>query len=151
MIEKHACAVDADGYYKTIVLMMPQEVYPPAAGEPGEEPPAPETRWVIDSYTLQEGESLVELTDTVRLPAWRPNAGEPGLIRPQWDGTAWVEGGTAEEIAAWEAGHPAPPPPGPTEAQALGQMITDEQLERIAQGQEYTDLELAVLGGTSHV
>ena len=32
-----------------------------------------------------------------------------------------------------------------TEAQALGQQITDEQLERIEMGQAYTDLELALL------
>ena len=47
---------------------------------------------------------------------------------------------------------PAPEPSPPTELQELGQQITDEQLERIAMGQEFTDLELAILqGGTSHV
>lgn len=46
---------------------------------------------------------------------------------------------------------PAPAPDTPTEAQRLGQQITDEQLARIAMGQQYTELELAILGGTSHV
>lgn len=32
-----------------------------------------------------------------------------------------------------------------TEAQTLGQQITDEQLERIEMGQAYTDLELAMI------
>lgn len=47
---------------------------------------------------------------------------------------------------------PPPPPETWTETQALGQQVTGEQLERIAMGQAYTDLELAILqGGTSHV
>lgn len=136
MIEKHACVVDADGHYETFVLILP------VLDENGQEVEE------IQNYQLKEGEATVDAMP----PAWRPRAGAPGLVRPRWcnDTASWVEGAAAEEIAAWEAEHPAPPP-GPTEAQALGQMVTDEQLERIAQGQEYTDLELAILGGTSHV
>ena len=46
---------------------------------------------------------------------------------------------------------PEPEPEPPTEAQLLGQQITEEQLERIEMGQAYTELELAILGGTQHV
>ncbi|MBM6888558.1 hypothetical protein H6B69_22635, partial [Pseudoflavonifractor phocaeensis] len=60
----------------------------------------------IQHYEMLEGEMLV---DTVP-PTMRPYAGAAGFIRPKWDAaaSAWVEGATEEEVAAWEAEHPAP-------------------------------------------
>lgn len=45
-------------------------------------------------------------------PNLREHAGDDGLVKPVWDYGAedWAEGATAEEIAAWELEHPAPPP-----------------------------------------
>lgn len=138
---KHSCVIDAEKCYKTRVLVLL---------EPDLE--TSQIRENIQYYTLQDGETLVDTEP----PTMRPYAGAVGLMRPRWseDTSAWVEAATAKEITVWEAEHPAPQPPqppGPTQEQELGQMITDEQLERISQGQEYTDLELTILGGTSHV
>ena len=46
----------------------------------------------------------------VSQPLKRLHAGGAGFVRPRWDedAAAWVEGATAEELAAWEAAHPAP-------------------------------------------
>lgn len=60
-----------------------------------------------------------------------------------------IEGGELVDILPLPRPEPTPAPP--TEAQLLGQQITDEQLARIEMGQAYTDLELAILGGTQHV
>ncbi|WP_051131808.1 DUF4376 domain-containing protein [Oscillibacter ruminantium] len=87
---KHCCVIDADGYYQTFVrVLLPEDAVPQVQG-----------------YILQNGESLL---DTVA-PTNPPYAGAIGLVRPKWDdpSNAWVEGATAEEIAAWEAEHPAP-------------------------------------------
>ena len=60
----------------------------------------------IQHYTLQDGEQLVDTTP----PTMRPYTGVEGLVMPRWDAaaSAWVEGATEEEVAAWEAEHPAP-------------------------------------------
>lgn len=62
----------------------------------------------VESYTPQEGESLV---DTLP-PAMRPYAGAAGFVRPVWDdaGSAWAEAATADELSAWELEHPSPVP-----------------------------------------
>ena len=46
----------------------------------------------------------------VSQPLKRLHAGGAGFVKPRWDEdtAAWVEGATAEELAAWEAKHPAP-------------------------------------------
>lgn len=62
-------------------------------------------------------------------------------------GQGWVYDPESETFSV----PPVPVSDTPTEAQRLGQQITDEQLARIAMGQQYTELELAILGGTSHV
>lgn len=62
----------------------------------------------IQDYTLGEGESLVLVTEECKQPTTKVYVGTPGYIRPRWNGTAWVEGATAEEIAVWEAENPAP-------------------------------------------
>lgn len=98
---KHSCIIDAEGNYKTLVLVILEE------GEEGE------TKEAIQYYTLQEGESLVDTAP----PVMRPYAGAAGFISPKWDTdtSAWVEAASAEEIAVWEAEHPAPEVPEPSE------------------------------------
>ena len=61
----------------------------------------------IVGYTLQAGEVLVG-SDTT--PDRKQHAGGAGFVKPRWDedAAAWIEGATAEELAAWEAEHPAP-------------------------------------------
>ena len=68
----------------------------------------------IDSYRLQPGETLLDA------PA------PEGFVRPRWDGRAWTEGATAEQIAQWQASQPPQPDhqPDPLEraAQLQGQL-----------------------------
>lgn len=112
---KHCCVIDAEGFFVVFVLALYQRVYGPPPVEDG----APnwskvETRfeWVPDHYRLTEGERLIDSYS----PITRHHAGAAGFIRPQWDDAAggWVEASTAEEIAAWEAEHPVPPPGPPS-------------------------------------
>ena len=105
---KHSCVIDADGNYKTLVLVLLEE------GDEGE------TREAIQYYELLEGESLVDAAP----PVMRPYAGAVGLITPRrdTDTAAWVEAATAEEIAVWEAEHPAPEPSEPSEPSGDGDL-----------------------------
>jgi len=80
--------------------------------EGGEQP-------TIQHYTLKEGESLIDAAP----PTYRPSAGAVGLVNPRWDGSAWVEAATTEEITAWESDHPAPEPPGPSTVDVLGAQV----------------------------
>lgn len=94
---KHSCVVDADGAYKTFVLVLLEQ------NKEGE------TIENVQGYTLTEGEQLIDTAP----PAMRQHAGTSGFITPKWDSgtSAWTEGATAEQIAAWEAEHPAPEEP----------------------------------------
>ena len=91
---KHCCVVGADGAYKTFVLVLLEQ------GEDGE------TTETVQGYTLAEGERLLD----VHPPIIKAHAGSLGFVYPRWDDdtTAWVEGATDEELAAWDAEHPAP-------------------------------------------
>lgn len=91
---KHSCVVDAGGTYKTFVLVL--------LGQDGD---GAQTE-TVQGYTLAEGEQLIDTA----LPAMRQHAGTSGFITPKWDDDteAWIEAATAEELAAWEAEHPAP-------------------------------------------
>ena len=88
---KHCCVVDAGGVYKTFVLVLMEQ---------GENPEN------VQGYTLTEGERLLDAPP----PGIKIQAGGVGFVKPRWDedAAAWVEGATAEELAAWEAEHPAP-------------------------------------------
>lgn len=94
---KHSCVIDAQNFYKTFVLVLLVE------NEEGQQEEK------IQYYTLQDGEQLVDTAP----PVMRPYAGAAGFISPKWDAdaAAWVEAASAEEIAAWEAEHPAPDVP----------------------------------------
>lgn len=91
---KHCCVVGADGAYKTFVLVLLEQ---------GEDDEIAET---VQGYTLDEGERLLD----VQPPLIKNHAGSAGFVKPRWDEdtAAWVEGASAEELAAWEAEHPAP-------------------------------------------
>lgn len=94
---KHSCVIDAQGLYKTLVLALFEEQ---------EEGPQEER---IQYYELLPGEQLV---DTIP-PTMRPYAGAAGFVSPVWAAGAWTEGASEEEIADWEAEHPAPEQPEP--------------------------------------
>ena len=91
MCYKHCCVVDADGVYKTFVLVLMEQ---------GENPEN------VQGYTLAEGERLLDAPP----PGIKIQAGGAGFVKPRWDedAAAWVEGATAEELAAWEAAHSDP-------------------------------------------
>ncbi len=90
MNEKSCCVVDAQGFYRAYVLVQTD-------GD----------KQTVVGYTLQAGEVLVG-SDTT--PDRKQHAGGAGFVKPRWDedAAAWIEGATAEELAAWEAEHPAP-------------------------------------------
>ena len=94
MSYKHCCVVDADGAYKTFVLVLLEQ------GEDAE------ITGTVQGYKLGDGEQLLD----AQPPLYKVNAGGAGFVKPRWDeGTAaWVEGASAEELAAWESEHPAP-------------------------------------------
>ena len=110
---KHSCVIDTDGNYKTLVLVLLEEE------DEGE------TREAIQYYELLEGESLVDTAP----PVMRPYAGATGFVSPRWDTdtAAWVEAASAEEIAAWDAEHPAPEVPEPSEPSGDGATKADVQ------------------------
>ena len=94
----HYCVIDAQNAYKMFVLVLLEQ---DGTGMQKE---------VIQYYTLLEGERLIDAAP----PAIRPYAGADGFIKPVWKGSKWMESATNEEIAAWEAEHPAPPSPTPS-------------------------------------
>ena len=88
------CVVDAGGLYRALVTVQTEQG---TDGEPKE---------TVLGYKLAEGEQLLDAAP----PTMRKHAGSEGFVRPRWDEDAgtWVEGATAEELAAWEAEHPDP-------------------------------------------
>lgn len=90
MSEKFYCVVDARGDFKNYVYTR--------ADESGQE--------VVQHYQLLEGERLLD----TKPPTKRLHAGTMGFVKPCWDedAAAWVEGASAEELAAWEAENPDP-------------------------------------------
>lgn len=116
---KPYCVVDAENRYKTLVL---------ASKENGQEQ--------IQFYELAMGERLL-------------NAPVPGgtLCKPKWNGTAWEESATTEEIDTWKKenfGHEAEMPPvnpGPTMSErvaSLESQMTDTQIA-LVENYEQTD------------
>lgn len=99
MNEKYRCVIDAAGKYVTFVLVQTREV-------PQQDGSTAKTDEIL-YYHLKDGESLV---DTMP-PVQRQHAGQTGFLSPVWDGAAWSETATADEIAAWEQEHPAPEVP----------------------------------------
>ena len=114
---KFCCVVNFKLQYVRLVLVLLPK---------GEEPQ-------IQGYSLADGESLVDAAP----PIIRAHAGSAGFIKPKWDfdTLVWVEGATAEEIAAWETEHPAPEVPPPSQLDSIEAqstytaMMTDTLLE----------------------
>ena len=98
---KDRCVADANGFYKIFVTIRTDQ---------SEDGTRTET---VLGYKLKEGEQILDA-----LPPLKKNyAGGVGFVKPRWDEdtAAWVEGASAEELAAWEAVHPAPVIPEPPE------------------------------------
>ena len=89
-LEKYCCVIDSKGFYKAYVLVYINN----------------SEQTVLD-YQLQNDDDLVDCEIT---PDKKNYAGDTGFLKPRWDAAAaaWVEGATAEELAVWEAAHPAP-------------------------------------------
>lgn len=85
MTEKHCCVINAEKRYVTYVLVLVDQ---------GVE--------TVQNYALHEGEQLIDTTP----PVMRTSTAPSGYIVPVWDGTAWAEGATEEEVAAWNELHP---------------------------------------------
>ena len=79
---KHCCIINTAGYYQTfvLVLLVPQE---DGTVENN-----------VQGYGPLPGEQLIDA-----LPP-------TGFVKAHWTGTAWEEGATTDELAAWEAEHP---------------------------------------------
>nr|WP_300183062.1 hypothetical protein [uncultured Agathobaculum sp.] len=93
---KHYSVVDENNNYITLVRVRAEQ---DADGTPTE---------TVLGYKLKEGERLLD----VQPPLIKDHAGSAGYVKPRWDedGAAWIEGASAEELAAWEAEHPDPVP-----------------------------------------
>ena len=85
MSTKQFCVIDAACKYITNVFVIDNE---------------------IQYYAIKDGESLIDAVP----PIYKQYDGDVGFIDPVWDSntSAWVEGATEEETAAWEENHPAP-------------------------------------------
>lgn len=122
---KHCCVIDAQNRYKTLVLVVNE------SDETGE------IQERVQYYTLLEGERLIDTAP----PVMRPHAGADGFIKPAWEGSEWIESATSEEIEAWEAEHPAPPPGPPSESERIASLetqMTDAQMA-LVEAYEATD------------
>lgn len=89
MSRRQCCVISKDGFYKTLVLVIQKNGVD-----------------VVEYYKMGDGDILLDVVP----PELRINASTTGFVRPRWDEdtAAWVEGATAEELAAWEAEHPDP-------------------------------------------
>lgn len=88
MTEKYCCVIDAERKYITYVLVL--------VDDQGVE--------TIQNYTLKEGELLIN----AKPPVLRTSTAKNGYLVPVWDmeTSAWTEGATEEEVAAWNELHP---------------------------------------------
>ena len=91
---RQCCVIDNDGVYVDLFSVKTEQL---PDGTPID---------TVLGYKLAEGERLIDTAP----PDKRLHAGTAGFVCPRWDeGTEmWVEGATAEELAAWEAEHPDP-------------------------------------------
>ena len=116
---KYSCVVDADHLYKTFVL-----VYL----EPGE---GGEIRETISGYELTEGERLLEVSPP------------SNLVKPRWNGEAWEEAATAEEIESWKQENPTEemgsPSPSPLEALQAENNLLRAQITAASSRQDFLE------------
>lgn len=64
-----------------------------------------------------------------------------GLYKAKWTGTSWEESLTQAEIDELNK----PLPYIPTDAEILGQQMTEREIESMVQGQQITDMELRMM------
>lgn len=121
MYYKHYCIIDAQNRYKTLVLVINE---PDETGELQEK---------VQYYTLLEGERLIDAAP----PVMRPYIGADGFIKPAWNGSAWIESATSEEITEWETEHPAPPPTPPAESERIASLETQMTAAQMALVEAY--------------
>ena len=116
--------LDADGILVNSVI---GDLYRNEAGEEQYRP---------IEYKLSEGETTIPY-DQRNLPKLRRNVDDTGLVRCKWTGTEWVEAATPEEIAVWEAEHPAPEQPAPTPSalDVLGGQVAQLALDGMQKNQ----------------
>lgn len=131
MNTKIYCVIDSDNFYRTIIHTSITEN------------PSGEQEEVVVGYKLAKGERLLD----VRPPTIKHHAGNAGFVKPCWDEetAAWVEGATAEELAAWEAEHPAPPTPPPSRVEVLEAEVARLRAQNELQAQHQTFLEDCLL------
>lgn len=77
---KHCCVIDRNGYYVTFVSILLEN----ANGE---------KREFIQGYTLKDGEKLLDVNPPSK------------MVRAHWNGSAWEEGATPEEIEKYYKSH----------------------------------------------
>lgn len=105
---KYMCIVDVKNFYKDLAYVCVKQADDGSVA------------YEMQNYKLKDTEYLLNAAK----PTICRYAGSAGFVKPRWDedAAAWVEGATAEELAAWEAEHPAPEVPEP-------QPSTDEILD----------------------
>ncbi|MGO5028980.1 hypothetical protein [Candidatus Agathobaculum pullicola] len=135
---KHFCVIDALKFYKTLVLVIIRNT----PGEDGSVTSEAEVQY----YAMLPGESLIE----TKPPSMRQHAGALGFVKPKWDedSNRWAEGATEDEIADWEAEHPAPEEPEPPAGGTLEQRVA--ALEA-AQANAWSEQAAAIREGVNSV
>ena len=118
MTYKHCCVVDKQGYYVDFVLVHLEEDQEGSIVER------------VDTHIMADGEKLLD----AELPAGQ-------FARPRWMNGRWTEGGTEEEIAAWEATKPVPEDPQPSQLELLAVELS----MAMAAMQQQTDMAIAEL------
>lgn len=105
----------------------------------------------IQSWIGQVPDGYIEVPESVDTSAMQTHMGFVDLTVDE-DGVLTAITGNEAAYKAYLDSLPPKIEPGPTEAQLLGQEITELQLEQIAQGQMMTDLQLTQLeGGKANV
>ena len=91
---RQCCIIDNAGIYIDLFLVKTEQASDGTTTE------------TVLGYTMAEGERLIDAPP----PIIKNHTGSAGFITPKWDEDteAWIEGATAEQIAAWEDEHPDP-------------------------------------------
>lgn len=98
MNKKTCYLIDASGIYKGIVRATFDDGSPVSIDS------------VSGTTAIPDGCTVMPLTSAINEAL--------GFVKPKWDGSAWKEGATAKEIAAWQKEHPGPVEPSLEEVQA---------------------------------
>lgn len=96
--------------------------------------------FIIERYliSIDEDGNLSDLPEGNIIPIDLP---QPNFYRPKWDGEAWTEGLSQEEIDELTK----PQPHVPSDTEILGQQMTEREIESMIQGQQITDMEIRMI------